>query len=340
MRAAARVAIGEALLAGTTTLVDHHESPSIIAGSLDVLAEAALSLGIRAVLAYGASERNGGADEAAAGLAECERFARVVGLRHPTLRAMVGLHAGFTVSDPTIARAVALGRELGVPLHVHVAEDEADVADARRRGYAGALARLVAHGAVGPGAVLAHGIHLGRDEVAWVAGSGAFFAQNPRSNRTNGVGYPSVLAGARVALGTDGYPSRMEDEVRVAQDDGARHGEPMTLADERLRAGWELAAWHFADDPPGSSDVCAMGPDGAVHVVVAGRVVVRDGRLVGADIAELRRDASEAAARLATRMQATRENPSGEPPAPAGERAAPALAGVLRRPADGIHNPG
>ena len=40
LRAAARLYIANALLAGTTTLVDHHESPHFVAGSLDVLADA------------------------------------------------------------------------------------------------------------------------------------------------------------------------------------------------------------------------------------------------------------------------------------------------------------
>ena len=59
--------------------------------------------------------------------------------RRPRVRGVVGLHASFTVSDETIREAGALCRELGTVLHVHLAEDGADVDDARRRGYAGPL---------------------------------------------------------------------------------------------------------------------------------------------------------------------------------------------------------
>ncbi|MCA9559768.1 MAG: amidohydrolase family protein, partial [Myxococcales bacterium] len=50
LRAAARLYVAEALLAGTTTLIDHHESPTLIEGSLDILADACAGLGVRALL--------------------------------------------------------------------------------------------------------------------------------------------------------------------------------------------------------------------------------------------------------------------------------------------------
>jgi cytosine/adenosine deaminase-related metal-dependent hydrolase len=59
IRASARVAGMEALLAGTTTLVDHHASPRSIDGSLDLLAEELGRLGVRAILAYEVSDRDG-----------------------------------------------------------------------------------------------------------------------------------------------------------------------------------------------------------------------------------------------------------------------------------------
>ena len=57
----------EAALHGTTALIDHHESPSFIEGSLDVVADACQEFGMPALLCYGATERNGGRDEAARG---------------------------------------------------------------------------------------------------------------------------------------------------------------------------------------------------------------------------------------------------------------------------------
>lgn len=245
----ARLYVAESLLAGTTVLVDHHESPNFIEGSLDVIADACQALGVRALVCFGATERNGGRDEARRGLDECRRF--ILANRRPLVRGAVGLHASFTVSDDTVREAGDLCRDLGAVLHVHMAEDAADVEDARARGYAGPLERLIALGALVPGSILAHGVHLTRDEVTMAADAGAWFVQNARSNRGNRVGYPMALTSTpRVALGTDGYPADMETEARVAAETGAEHGEPPSLARTRLENGGALAATFFPVTPP------------------------------------------------------------------------------------------
>src|ERR1019366_9798281 len=103
LRAAARLYVAEALRHGTTVLIDHHESPNFIEGSLDVIADACQELGVSALVCYGATERNGGASEARQGLAECRRF--ITSNRRPLVRGAIGLHAAFTVSDETIRAA-------------------------------------------------------------------------------------------------------------------------------------------------------------------------------------------------------------------------------------------
>jgi cytosine/adenosine deaminase-related metal-dependent hydrolase len=181
-------------------LVDHHESPNFIEGSLDVLADACEEFGMRALLCYGATERNGGREEAQRGLAECRRF--IESNRRPLVRGAVGLHAAFTVSDATIRAAGKLARELGVPLHVHVAEDVCD-----RDGFRRLRDAFV------PGSILAHGVHLTWEEVRAAEAMQLWIVQNPRSNRANHVGYPhNLIASSRVALGTDGFPSDMTAE--------------------------------------------------------------------------------------------------------------------------------
>jgi cytosine/adenosine deaminase-related metal-dependent hydrolase len=241
LRAGARSYVAQARQAGTVALVDHHESPGFIEGSIDVLADACAEFGMAAVLCYGATERNGGPDEARRGLGECRRFVRFN--RRPRIAGVVGLHASFTVSDETIREAGSLCRELGTVLQVHLAEDGADVADARKRGYPGPLQRLMALGALPPGSILVHGVHLSADEVKRASDAGCWFVQNARSNRKNRVGYPTALAAAaRVALGTDGFPSNMCDESEVLAEVSAAAGEAPALVAGRLDAGWDLVA--------------------------------------------------------------------------------------------------
>lgn len=324
LRVSARLYAAESLLAGTTTVVDHHESPGFIEGSLDVIADACEEIGVRAVLCYGATERNGGRDEARRGLAECRRFVRAN--RRKTVRGVVGLHASFTVSDETIREAGDLCRELDTVMHVHLAEDAADVRDAVDRGYPGPLERLLALDALPPGSILAHGVHVSADQVRRAGDLGLWLVQNPRSNIGNRVGYPRGLtASRRVALGTDGYPSVMDAEVEAFAPGGAGYGTAEGESPEalrgRLEAGWALIAERFGlpfaplgadcaadavaferDPGNGTVEPGSMVASGARHVLVGGRLAVRDGRLTTADLQAIRAEASAEAPKLWERL--------------------------------------
>ena len=303
LRASARDYIAKALLAGTTSLVDHHESPHFIGGSLQVLAEAAEDLGVRALLSFGATERNFGRAEAEAGLIECGNVEET-----PLVRRLVGLHASFTVSDDTIRAAGELCDRLGTVMHVHVAEAADDVEDARTHGYAGPLERLLALDALPPGSILAHGVHLSADEAREADRLGLWLVQNPRSNEGNRVGYPTNLRhSGKVALGCDGWNADMAVEEAALLRLAAAEGDDRAAG--RLDAGQRLIAERFGFAATGLS-VGAAGDlvvheDGKVTlVVVDGRLVVRDGRLVGADAGEIEAEARAEAARLWQRMTA------------------------------------
>lgn len=249
LRISARWYVAEALRLGTIGLVDHHESPNLIEGSLDVLADTCQAAGMPAVLCYGATERNGGREEASRGLAECRRFIETN--TRPLVRSVVGLHASFTVSDETVREAAALCRELDTVMHVHVAEDRADVEDARRRGWDGPLERLDRLGALPPGSILAHGVHLSEPQVRLAEQIGCWLVQNPRSNRGNRVGYPAALrASGRVALGTDGYPSDLEAERAALLEDAPRYGDDADAAARRSQRGHALLAERFGGTLP------------------------------------------------------------------------------------------
>ena len=206
--------VARALLAGTTTLVDHHESPNLIEGSLPILAEAC------------ARARHPGAALLRRDRAQFRprRGAARPGGMSPRRRprrssaAWSGCTPSFTVSDETIREAGALARELGTVVHVHVAEDAADVDDARRRGYAGPLERLLALDALPAGSILAHGVHLSRDQVRRAADAGCWFVHNPRSNEGNRVGYAVAPCRRRSAsrwASTAGTPTWRAEEAAL-----------------------------------------------------------------------------------------------------------------------------
>jgi len=286
--ASARLGAVEALLAGTTGIVDHHESPHAIEGSLDVIAEACAEVGVRVVCAYGITDRHG-VDGARRGLAENERFVRAGG------RGLVGVHAAFTCTDDTLDAAAGLARDLGVGVHIHVAEGPPD-ADAGAR-----LSQLAADDWL-----LVHCVGLDRDLPGTIA-------HNPRSNMNNGVGYarPAVRPN-RVVLGTDGIGADMLEEFRLAYV--AHRADDVLASPETawswLEAGYELvpearddtvewtydhvdSPWHVAFTP---------GTRATEVVTGDGEVLVRDGRPTRVDLDEVRAHAAEQAARLFARL--------------------------------------
>ena len=130
----------EAALSGTTLLIDHHSSPSFIAGSLDTIRRAVEEVGLRSVLCYEVTDRNGTAGRDA-GLAENgalpRRAAHAADPRHG--RRPRQLHA---VGRSHGGAGRAGRRTTGTSLHVHVAEDRVDVEDCAAR-YGTSLLRAV-----------------------------------------------------------------------------------------------------------------------------------------------------------------------------------------------------
>jgi putative selenium metabolism protein SsnA len=213
IRASALLGGLDALLAGTTTLIDHHASPNAIDGSLGILADAFAELGLRSVLCYEVTDRDG-PERARAGVEENRQFLRA---RRPLARGLTGAHASFTMSEETLAACVEVARQSGSGVHIHVAEDLADQADARSRFGRRVVGRLEAAGAVDERAILAHCVHVDEGEVAAIRESRATVAHNARSNMNNAVGHAKVEAlGDSLILGTDGIGGDMFAESQAA----------------------------------------------------------------------------------------------------------------------------
>lgn len=280
----AKLGAVEALMCGTTAIVDHHESPHAIEGSLDVIAQACEEVGVRLVASYGVTDRHG-TEGARRGLAENERFLRAGG------RGMVGVHAAFTCSDTTLEAAAGVARDLGVGVHIHVAEGPDDLdAGARLERWAQ------------PDWLLVHAVHLDRDLPGIIV-------HNPRSNLNNAVGYAHpARRGDRVVLGTDGIGADMCEEMRLAY---VVHRSHDVTASPETAWSWMIAGealvpevrddrvtWNddHADEPwyvaftPGLRARHVHGPDGEALLV--------DGRPTRVDLHEVRARATEQAHRL------------------------------------------
>jgi cytosine/adenosine deaminase-related metal-dependent hydrolase len=278
----------EALESGTTAIVDHHESPNAIEGSLDVIAEACAEVGVRVLTAYGITDRHG-FEGAERGLAENERFIKAGG------PGLVGIHASFTCTSRSLEAAAGLAEDLGVGVHIHVAEGVGDV-DAPK----------MLEGLTRDSWLLAHCVHLPTDHS--LKGT---ILHNPRSNLNNAVGYADPVRFSNpVALGTDGIGANMIESFRLAYV--LERSVDITASPENawswLETGWEImpearndeVTWSYEPmDPWHLAFTAGVRP---IEVNVDGEVLLADGLPTRVDPAEIRVKASEQAARLHARL--------------------------------------
>ncbi len=325
----ALVGAASAAKAGAACVVDLHSSPRAIDGSLDRVEAALDEVGLRGVLAYETSDREGRARREAA-LKENRRFLRKVRSGGSQHRALVGAHAMMSLNDDTLDALRDLSDEFGVGMHLHVAEDATDAVDAQRNKRTRLEQRLDRLGVARPGSIVAQANELAHDVIQQLERTGAFVATNPRSNMRHGLGlFPGT--GSHVALGTDGVDGDILAEARAyaLRHDEARDG----LAREtgaRISTGQVLAGRLFADPAPPRiaagaradlaildyNPLTPMNPANVIehvirgwtsshvrHTIVGGRFVVRDHMLVNVDERALVGRSRPAASRLWERMQ-------------------------------------
>jgi putative selenium metabolism protein SsnA len=206
----------DAIKHGTTTLFDHHASPNAIDGSLDIIAKEVESAGLRAVLCYEVTDRDG-EDKMKAGIQENVRFR--MRAKSPLLAGTFGLHAGLTLSDSTLDLCrQAVPDNMG--FHVHTAEHESDEYDSLNKSGLRVIDRLHKHNILGPNTITAHGVHFDAREIQILVETGTWLSHQPRSNMNNGVGVAPIesmlRAGVKVCLGNDGFSNAMWEEWKAA----------------------------------------------------------------------------------------------------------------------------
>ncbi len=205
--ASARMAALESIRRGVTYIFDHHSSQSSIDGSLGVIQENLKQFGLRGVLCFESTDRNG-YKNALKGLEENRSFYK--SLNGDDFGAMIGLHASFTLSDDLLAEAHNLIKEINLGIHIHVAEDKADIKLSQEYTKYKPVKRLRNYKLMNDKGILVHGVHLKKRDFALIEESGAALAFCPDSNMNNSVGIPqfnSISPGIPFLLGTDGMHS-------------------------------------------------------------------------------------------------------------------------------------
>jgi 5-methylthioadenosine/S-adenosylhomocysteine deaminase len=236
-----------------------------------------------------------------------------------------------------LLRAVSdLAEHGGITIHTHAAETPLELDTVKRETGHDEIAYLDSIGISGPRAALAHCVWVDADAIAHLARQQTNVVHCPSSNLKLGSGIapiPEMLAaGCRVGIGADGAPcnNRLDafEEVRLAALiqkprlgpdalPAARAFELATLGGARalgleaeigsIEVGkcadlivLDLGGPHAQPDEADlvSRIVYSGRASDVRHVIVDGRVVVRDGSLETADFTAIRRAANTHARRL------------------------------------------
>lgn len=298
------------LKSGVTTVCDHHSSPHSIDKSLDAIAGGMAEVGLRGSACYEVSDRDG-QDRASLGIYENVRFAKSLKNTDGMVGSLMGLHASFTLSQPTLLRAKEAAAGAGLGFHIHVAEDACDVRDSQKRYRRRVVTRLAEAGILSKKTLAIHCVHVSDSEIQTLRRTGTNVIHCPRSNLSNAVGVAPLTRmfrhGVRVGFGSDGFGSDILDDAYIGvlnwrfnestPTAGATEAELMLLKNNPIIASklldvklGEIAEGYEADlvllnyDAPTPIDrgnlwVHLMSGELAVDtVVVRGRVVLEGGR--------------------------------------------------------------
>jgi len=204
VRVGTQLAAAEQLLAGVTTTTDMYFFDDVVG---DALAE----IGMRGVVAESlidfATPRCATPDEMIEKQRELiERFKD-----HPLITPAVAPHAPYTVSAANLAREAELADEMEVPLHIHLSETRWEVEKLLEEKGASPVAYLADLGVLSERTVAAHCVHVSPKDLEILAELEVGVSHNPVSNLKLGSGVaplPSMLAaGVKVGIGTDGPAS-------------------------------------------------------------------------------------------------------------------------------------
>ncbi|MDR7539714.1 MAG: 8-oxoguanine deaminase [Armatimonadota bacterium] len=249
------------------------------------------------------------------------------------VRVAVAPCSPFSVTPRLMRESAELARRLGVRLHTHIAETMEEETYCQATFGRRPVQLLEDLGWVGPDVWLAHCVHVNPSEVSTFARTATGVAWCPASNLRLGSGVAPVRAlldaGAPVGLGVDGSASNdsgnLLAEARLGLLVQRVHGAAAITAREVLRIATRGGAACLGREDVGSlepgkrADVALFPVDGLAfagaeadlvaallfcgpprvhHLFVEGRPVVRAGRLVGVDEAEI----AAAGRRLARRI--------------------------------------
>jgi 5-methylthioadenosine/S-adenosylhomocysteine deaminase len=330
-RVGTELACWEMIRGGTTTFLDMYYFP-------DAVAKAVEGCGLRALVAPTViDQKSPDATDAEDSLRKAEDFVRRWKGRNNRILPMVSAHALYTVKPERLREIVGRARALGVPMGIHLAESKYEIEHSQQNYGATPITVLESIGFFTGGTTVgAHVIYPTQGEIEILAKHRVGAIHNPSSNMKISSGIAPITAmlkaGVPVGIGTDGPATNndldMFEEMRlaaylakVATMDPKVIPAPTALrmatrgGAEALGLGNEIGALmpgRRADLIQVSLDDAQLQPlyDVISHlvyvadashvatVVVDGKLVMRERRILTLDTARVRKESAAIAAKI------------------------------------------
>ena len=328
----ALVTLIECVRNGVTCVFDHHAGPNSIDGSLDLIEAVFNKIGVRGVLCYEVSDRDG-ITKSLEGIKENARFIYKTNMqKQDMVKGLFGLHASFTLSESTMANCASYGNSLKAGFHIHVAEGYKDKAHSMENFNLGVVERLDKYDMINDKSILAHCIHVEDKEIELLAKGNV--VHNPESNMNNAVGYCDALKlmdnKVLVGLGSDGFsnnPFRAMDVCYVLHKHHSGNPNLMTanqVLEMAVKNNGKIASKFFknpvgrlevgakadlilldyksptriSEDNLASHIIFGMNSNLITHTIIDGKVIMRDRVLINLDEDKIFAKSREVADRL------------------------------------------
>lgn len=240
----------------------------------------------------------------------------------PLIHASVAPHSIYTCSEKTLRDSAALARKYHAPILIHVAEMRKELMDSLAQHGATPVQYLERIGVLGPDVLAAHCIWVDYNDMKILADHQVGCVHNPSSNMMLASGVAPVVdernAGMRVGLGTDGPAGSNNDLDMMEEMDLASKLQKTNRVDPRAlgaKGALEMAtiegarALHMEKDigslEPGkkadfvilnldapnavpmydvySQIVYALKASEVQTLVVGGKILLKDGKLLTVD---------------------------------------------------------
>ena len=139
----------------------------------------------------------------------------------PLIHAAVAPHSIYTCSKKTLNDAATLARKYSAPILIHVAETKKELVESRERNGATPVQYLDRIGLLGPDVLAAHCVWVDETDRKILAERQVGCVHNPSSNMMLASGVAPVVeeraAGMRVGLGTDG-PAGSNNDLNMMEE--------------------------------------------------------------------------------------------------------------------------